>query len=700
MMDRTTALALGLALLPAAAGCGDQAASTGPVPGAPPTVFDVAPDTVRAANAVQVTGVNFSSALEDLTVSLAGQPGAVGDASRTELFFTAPSPRGLGCGPARPADLTVAVDGRASTITVPLATALPVDLQPGDAERVTEAGRVPCHRFPARETRYLITAFNPDPTPDARVSVQFRGQPVDGETAPDTADAVRAAAAGPDAAYLAPDGGIDVSALPDASETPFPVDVQEIVRERRGHQGILRRSLDYLERHGDRLARGGDASADAGAPGVRSAPPPEPGEVRSFRVPFLGAADLCASYRQVEARAVHVGEHLVIFEDVDAPLAGQMDGTIEQLGTHYEDVMHPILTENFGDPLALDARLDDDGRVYMLMTPMVNDFDAASFVWPGDFASRSACGSSDGAEIFYFEVPTTESGGFTGDTPEAWYWSMRGVVMHEMKHIVSYAERLSRDAASAETEWLEEGTAMIAEELYAREVYGYGQFGNTGYRESLYCELRPTVAECRGKPQVMYAHWFLFYTYQFNVDQLTPLGPVSADDQSWYGSSWNLVRWAVDHSGRDESAVLTELTQATSRTGAENLSAAVGMPWERIVGYWTTSLATDDHPDVDLSRDVLKSPGWDSRDIFASLSEDLFLVFPFDFPLFVHRRAPDRFEFQNDALHGASASFVELDGRTDFLGFTPQNEAEILKIQGPNGGPPADHLRSVIVRIE
>ncbi|MFB6368618.1 MAG: hypothetical protein ABEJ00_03300, partial [Gemmatimonadota bacterium] len=101
------------------------------------------------------------------------------------------------------------------------------------------------------------------------------------------------------------------------------------------------------------------------------------------------------------------------------------------------------------------------------------------------------------------------------------------------------------------------------------------------YRESLYCELRPTNPDCRGLPQVMFAHWFLHYIYNLGIDQFTPLGPTSSGDQSWFGSSWNMVRWTIDHSGRDEDAFLSDLTQTGSLSGTENLAAAAGMSWER-----------------------------------------------------------------------------------------------------------------------
>lgn len=721
-MTRPTTLPglLVLGLLLAATGCGDQATSTGPVPGAPPTVFDISPDTMQSAGTVNVSGINFSSSLTTLSAEVNGHPASIGEATRTELFFTTPSARDLGCGPAEPATLTVSVDGRPTSTEVPLRTAIPVDLEAGQSLRVVDEARVPCHRVPARETRYLMSVFNTDPAAGP-VSFQFRGEAVGGEESASASVASTeggaAAAVGDSGDALTarerlrrtlfrPDGSLNISALPDASESPFPVDVQEIARQKRAHQRVLANNLEYVRQNLPSLTSGAGGDVRAGAssadaPPVGKAAPPSQGDVRSFRIPILGVQDLCNTYQVREARAAYVGEHVVVFEDTSAPLAGEMDGTWREFGEEYDEVMHPLITENFGDPLAYDSQLDQDGRVYMLFSPLVNLFSsAAGFVWPGDFASPAKCASSDRAEVFYSGVPTQSGSGFGGDTPQAFYWSMRSVVMHEMKHITSIAERLSRDATELEELWLEEGTAMLAEEIYARKVYGYDQLGNTGYRESLYCELRPTNPDCRGLPQVMFAHWFLQYIYHLGIDQYTPLGPTTNDDQSFYGSSWNLLRWTIDHSGRDEDELLSDLTQTGSLSGTENLEAASGMSWERIVGYWTMTQATDDHPDFNPERDALKLPSWDTRAIWNGLNEDLFFIFVTNRPLAVHGVRPGTFEVQNNGLHGGSASIFEVDGRTDILGIGATSPSQLLKIQGPNGGAPPDQLRTLIVRMQ
>ena len=61
-----------------------------------------------------------------------------------------------------------------------------------------------------------------------------------------------------------------------------------------------------------------------------------------------------------------------------------------------------------------------------------------------------------------------------------WRRQMPATMIHEAKHITSYAERLSRDATLFEQVWLEEGTAQIASEMFGRAIHGNGWRGDAG----------------------------------------------------------------------------------------------------------------------------------------------------------------------------------------------------------------------------
>jgi ABC-type Fe3+-hydroxamate transport system substrate-binding protein len=58
---------------------------------------------------------------------------------------------------------------------------------------------------------------------------------------------------------------------------------------------------------------------------------------------------------EITTRTVYVGTRSIIREDVAAPLAGTMDEQMRAVGREFDETMFPLLTESFGNPLALDA---------------------------------------------------------------------------------------------------------------------------------------------------------------------------------------------------------------------------------------------------------------------------------------------------------------------------------------------------------
>src|SRR5690606_23834122 len=176
------------------------------------------------------------------------------------------------------------------------------------------------------------------------------------------------------------------------------------------HERMLERNLDLLRQLGPRraAARGsvGAASNTAIAAMLAAADPPNVGDEMEFRIPNLNASDPCASFIEVTARVVYSGTRAVVFEDVDAPLATRIDSLYVKLGEEYDNTIHSLITQYFGDPLVLDAQTDDNGRIYMLFTKVVNDFNSPpfAFVFSGDLYPRNLCDQSNLAEIFYARV--------------------------------------------------------------------------------------------------------------------------------------------------------------------------------------------------------------------------------------------------------------------------------------------------------
>jgi hypothetical protein len=283
----------------------------------------------------------------------------------------------------------------------------------------------------------------------------------------------------------------------------------------------------------------------------------------------------CGEYDEVRVRTVYAGGRAVIAEDIAAPHAGAMDASFERLGEEFDAVMWPLVLENFGDPLGYAVGGQSADRLLMIFSERVNDLELGGFVWAGDFYPRDQCAASNETPAFYAIVPSPSSS--VQITVERWERWMPSTLIHEAKHVASYAERFSRGAERMEETWLEEATARIAEELWARTVYGYVQRGDHGYEDGIVCEVNPGT--CPADAHVMLKHYGALYQYFRELEVLSVLGRARDDDWTFYASAWLLVRWLLDHSDQDESALLRSLVQQSRDAGRANLEARFGLPW-------------------------------------------------------------------------------------------------------------------------
>jgi hypothetical protein len=373
-----------------------------------------------------------------------------------------------------------------------------------------------------------------------------------------------------------------------------------------------------------------------------------------------------------------------------------MDDWYRALGEEFDQSMFPILLANFGNPLALDQTLDNNGRIIMVFTSRVNEDGLAGFVISCDFFGRSAAPSSNEGEIFYAFVPTTAATGFdnlSSYTRDEWRREIRSTLIHEAKHITSFAERLKRDA-SFEESWLEEGTAMHAEEIYSRGPYGSTWKGNTTYQNSLFCDTRQDLARCASNPLVMLSHFSLLYSYLSSVETLSPLGRQRDGDFSFYGSGWAFVRWVIDHHAASDAAFLMPLTQEPSLSGVANVAARTGRSFAELLGEWSLAMATDDITGFVPRHARLTFPSWQTRDIFRALNLN-FSSFERPFPL-VPRQARFGTFTMDLTLQGGTAAIIELTGDQG----ASQAATQLLELRSAAGGPPPANIRIAVVRVQ
>jgi hypothetical protein len=389
--------------------------------------------------------------------------------------------------------------------------------------------------------------------------------------------------------------------------------------------------------------------------------------------------------------------------------------------------MEPIVRNNFGDILRRDSVTDNNGIEIALFTPRINTSfsGVASFVvscdqFPNDDASTPAvggpytgsAGSTNGAsnfgEFFYAYQPVTNSPGFSGNTPQNWYRTIRSTFIHESKHVASFSARVANNAPSYEAGWLEEGMARTSEEMWARQaVYApIAWKSNTGYGTqanpiNIYCDVRPEGwPECasnpRGPASVMQRHFTSLYTELFgtNARLLSPFGATASDNASYfYAISWSLIRYAVDRYGASDAAFLTAMTNSTT-SGMTNMSARAGATTDQILGGWALALAVDDHPSLaGPANPDIQYQTWNFRNIYQGLNTDFATTYTLPYP-----QVPTPFSFGSfnaagiTTLRGGGVLWYELSGT--------QSNAQLLRVETNGGGLPSSNLRIAVTRLQ
>lgn len=631
-----------------------------------PAISSITPSLLAAGDTATVTGVGFSTDAALNQVTVAGVAATVLSAEDTQLRVELPGPGSFPCGPTGERDVVVDVDGLVGRSAHPVAGAARQSLGVGES-RALFGSDVACNELTETGT-YVLSVFNASPAFTSATSFQLRG------TAP----------AAPSLAAHRVRPRIEVpSSLPAMEPDP----------EAEAHLHVLEESIRVVEELGlpprDRPTAGPPLAAAS------------VGDLYTFSIPDLDTSgNTCQEFIRVTARAVYSGEYGVIWEDTVAPLAGTMDAVWDQMGVEYDEVMHQILLDNFGDPLAYQASLDNDDRIAMLFSKRVNDFErgVAGFVWSGDFYTAVQCPASDEREIFYGRVPTSSAEGYESGSVALWRWSMRSTIIHEAKHLTAYATKFSLGAGLEET-GLEESTARLSEELYSRALQGYGQFDNVGYDDSIWCERRvgSNFPECDLVPLIMGKHYSGINAYMKSPALLSPLGPAVARESSYYGSGWQFVRWTIDQSGQTEPEFIRSIVAEPELRGPANLTDKAGRTLAELLADYTLAFAVDDHPSGMVpARVELTMPGWNTRDMFAGLHEDYAGTSVADsyatpWPLATTALPAGDFQAVVEQIRGGGAAIFQLTGMSG---------AQLLELLSESGATAPSTLGLSIVRVQ
>ncbi len=673
-----------------------------------PRVTAVTP--LVAGAAAVVTGSNFASSIGGNAVLVEGIPATVTAATTTRLNITLPA-SGWACDDVRPVSLQVNANGETGVGTASLRTAVQRTLAVGQSLVLSTASDARCNELSGTGGTYLVTVYNVARTIAAgEASFTLRGAATSVR-----AQADAAAAPGPVIAAAAPRSVMDYALIGSERFARW----QELMSERRAtekHADVMQRSLAFARAAGSPVAalRRLRASAEGAVPatGALANQVTTLGAITPLKIPNLDAQSLCSASIPIGARTAWVGQRAIIVEDTASvlngvpTLRGQLDSLYARLGQEFDSVMWPILTQSFGNPLAMDQQLSRTGKIIMLFSPRVNAMAGGTvtgFVVSCDFFPVSQAPSSNVGQYFYAISPTSLAAGYGSGTRDSWLRQMRGTAIHEVKHITSFAERFALRAEFEEL-WLEEGTARHAEEQYARTIYGTPWKGNTGYRASVFCDVRPasvSAPECAGRPILMLRHFDALYQYLQAPELYTMLGRVSAGDATYYATSWSMVRWMMDQFATSEATFLSQLVQST-RSGIANLEARVpGRVWEEMLGEWALSLFADDYPGVTFANARLRFPSWNLRDQFAELCNDFgpcrnpgnpSNIYPVAYPFAPRPVSFGAFSTTVSALNAGTFSSWLVSGA--------QSAPQLLDLRGASNGDPPAQLRMAIVRVQ
>jgi hypothetical protein len=565
---------------------------TAPAGSVAPAIESVAPATLAPGATATLRGTGVLGTA-NTAVTVSGVAATVLGATPTEMTISVPR-AGLPCQSTQPVPIVVATVGGMATTSHPLTVARTRSMAVGESFLTNAAGDIGCNEL-AGGGSYLVSVFNGAGSTSETVRFELRGS-----------------AGGALASRMPVDGGISVGAVPTPSVARTAVSAAE------------QEHLEHLDADRAVLARLGAPRRSRLAPSYsRAAMPPVPLIVGDLApIKFHYSSCTAAGVTPVTARVVYIGEHSVVLEDTASVLAKQIDDDLTAIAEQFESVSYPLLL-NFGNPLARDASTDENGRILILFTPKVNaltagilGFVAACDLYPA--LQDPAVAGSNEAEIFYARTVTDASPTSTSLNGLAqWRRQMPATMIHEAKHIASYAERLSRGATQFEQVWLEEATAQVASEMFGRAIHGNGWRGDATYRQTLYCEARPTERGCADGVIAMSNHFNFLSDYLQRFETKSILS--GAEDSDIYGSAWLFTRWLLDtYGGNDEGAFLRRLVQTGTLSGTANVEAVSGRPFSQLFAEFTLMLAADNLPNV--ANPHLEA-SWNLPDIFAGLAD-------------------------------------------------------------------------------
>ncbi len=319
-----------------------------------------------------------------------------------------------------------------------------------------------------------------------------------------------------------------------------------------------------------------------------------------------------SAFKTVGARVQSLGAHIAVYVDTLAPANGLTTMDLDSLRNVFDSRLYPLDTVAFGRESDVDA----NGVVIVLMTGVVNALVTktqcntsgfiAGFFFPADLDPTTRTQYNDG-EIFYSLVADPmgtlscahSAAEVKGSTPVTF--------THEFQHMINFTQHVLVRSGNSEEGWLDEGLSKYAEELAGRSYLPSDSVSFSQYAFN-------SVSDA--------------YKYLSAPGSSPLLIPVDNGTLAEVGASWLFVRYAVDQYGDSLPRKLVH----GSLTGAANVAAQMGQPFDAVVARWALANWVSDLSGFTAPPELTYT-SWHFRRTFASLNAQDPADFPLPFPL-------------------------------------------------------------------
>lgn len=498
-----------------------------------PVVRSVHPSRPSAGDTVRIEGEHLAVGPRAPVVSFAGIGGTLISGDSTSLRVVVPR-----CLPSRTVDVEVwlgAIGSDAASIRIDGDPAEPVVLDVGDVRSFATPEALGCLQLDGEADHgYLVVLHNTASQPSASLPYRL----------------IALSTAEPTVETLVPAPRMDGPPV-------SPADAWE-QRIR-----MLERGLPW-----DEFRERGERGEHERRFGILAAP--RPGSRRDFQV-----YNKDGEFTRVTAEVRHVSDHAIFYVDQRAPAGGLTDEDLEYFGRLLDDPIHTTLAPVFGEP----SDIDDNGRVIILFTPVVNELTprgsgsgsfVAGYFYGCDLLPRDKCEHSNEAEVFYSLVP--DPSGVHGNVRRLQdvRAAVPPVLAHEYQHMIHYNERVRMRGGRQEVLWLSEALAHMAEDLIHEELRRRGEYGAA----------QPFLDSNRARA-------VRFLQNPGAVSLITDEAPGTVAER---GAQWLFLKYLTGHYGGDE--LLQRLTR-TTMASIENVEAKTERGWDELMREWTVALWAD-----------------------------------------------------------------------------------------------------------